>query len=425
LTVSFDAAGSVDHDGSIADFQWSFGDGGTARGNTASHTYRIPGTYEPRLTVTDNDGAAASVTVSVVVAAGPTPGDLYIDANNGSDATGSGTQDSPYKTISKAISTAAGSPAVLHVAPGVYNAGLGEVFPLDLSNISLVGEGGTPDDVKLIGAVQTRFGGLVLRNVRCYYGIDVREATSVVSFENCKFTPATTSFGGISVYGDASCEVSFLSCRVEQTHVGVVGGAIAKIKDCEFSGGLCEVQLSSVGRVEFLSNSLAGYTLAIVGPTDASIVGNEFSADPGPGGWYMGISGPSAVAVIEDNSFVGVPREVSSVVITSTANVELRGNTFSSTVLRIEQNATALLERNVGRVFVKQSATVDLGGGALGSSGGNTVYVADNRILYSGPMYAVGNIWKDPQPSGEVPGPADGTPNYSITNEGNSIIFSE
>lgn len=81
-------------------------------------------------------------------------------------------------------------------------------------------------------------------------------------------------------------------------------------------------------------------------------------------------------------------------------------------------------DNDVRNLYVGGTAVVDLGGGPLGSSGGNALYVGDDRISGSGPMYAVNNIWKSPQPSGEVPGPAQGPPNYSITNEGNSIIFS-
>jgi PKD domain-containing protein len=45
LAVSFDGNGSSDPDGSIALYSWSFGDGATATGVTASHTYASAGTY--------------------------------------------------------------------------------------------------------------------------------------------------------------------------------------------------------------------------------------------------------------------------------------------------------------------------------------------------------------------------------------------
>jgi PKD repeat protein len=72
LTVSFDAAASSDPDGSIATYAWVFGDGATATGRSTSHIYTIAGSYSPRLTVTDDDGATASVTrvISVLTSSG-------------------------------------------------------------------------------------------------------------------------------------------------------------------------------------------------------------------------------------------------------------------------------------------------------------------------------------------------------------------
>jgi PKD repeat protein len=67
LTVSFNGSGSYDADGSIASYQWNFGDGTTGSGATASHTYSAAGTYTATLTVTDNRGATASKSVVIAV----------------------------------------------------------------------------------------------------------------------------------------------------------------------------------------------------------------------------------------------------------------------------------------------------------------------------------------------------------------------
>ncbi len=67
LTVTFNAAGSSDPDGSIVTYQWSFGDGGSATGVTVLHTYSTQGTYTATLTVTDDDGLTASTTQVIVV----------------------------------------------------------------------------------------------------------------------------------------------------------------------------------------------------------------------------------------------------------------------------------------------------------------------------------------------------------------------
>ena len=67
LTVSFDGSGSSDADGTIVSYTWYFGDGASASGITVSHTYTTPGGYTARLTVTDNQGTSASLTVVITV----------------------------------------------------------------------------------------------------------------------------------------------------------------------------------------------------------------------------------------------------------------------------------------------------------------------------------------------------------------------
>jgi len=68
-TFDFNGTASNDPDGSITKYQWDFGDGASALGVTASHTYASPGTYTVKLTVTDNLGATGSATLNVSVAA--------------------------------------------------------------------------------------------------------------------------------------------------------------------------------------------------------------------------------------------------------------------------------------------------------------------------------------------------------------------
>jgi PKD repeat protein len=65
--VAFDAGRSFDVDGSIASYEWDFGDGARAAGKTASHIYTRPGIYTVKLTVTDDRGATATDTASASV----------------------------------------------------------------------------------------------------------------------------------------------------------------------------------------------------------------------------------------------------------------------------------------------------------------------------------------------------------------------
>ncbi|WEV29189.1 S8 family serine peptidase [Streptomyces sp. 71268] len=66
-TCAFDASASKDPDGSISSYAWEFGDGRTGEGAKPSHTYDKAGSYEVKLTVTDNSGKTGTVTRKVAV----------------------------------------------------------------------------------------------------------------------------------------------------------------------------------------------------------------------------------------------------------------------------------------------------------------------------------------------------------------------
>ncbi|WP_247728326.1 PKD domain-containing protein [Halovivax limisalsi] len=66
-TVSVDAGASSDPDGSITSYEWDFGDGETATGETATHAYESTGEYTVALTVTDDDGATDSASELITV----------------------------------------------------------------------------------------------------------------------------------------------------------------------------------------------------------------------------------------------------------------------------------------------------------------------------------------------------------------------
>ena len=66
-TVKFDASGSVDPDGTIAKWVWEFGDGSSSTGQTSSHAYSAPNTYDVTLWITDNGGTTVSITRQVVI----------------------------------------------------------------------------------------------------------------------------------------------------------------------------------------------------------------------------------------------------------------------------------------------------------------------------------------------------------------------
>ncbi|OGS42788.1 MAG: hypothetical protein A3K76_05270 [Euryarchaeota archaeon RBG_13_57_23] len=78
LTVEFNASASIDPDGSIANYSWSFGDESLGHGAVIVHDFADNGTYTTELTVTDDKGgknsSKKSVSVSITVepaASGP------------------------------------------------------------------------------------------------------------------------------------------------------------------------------------------------------------------------------------------------------------------------------------------------------------------------------------------------------------------
>ncbi len=70
VNVMFDGTGSSDPDGTIASYDWDFGDGSTGSGAQPQHAYAAVGSYTVTLTVTDNLGAVsdpATTTADIVV----------------------------------------------------------------------------------------------------------------------------------------------------------------------------------------------------------------------------------------------------------------------------------------------------------------------------------------------------------------------
>jgi len=58
---------SIDSDGAVISWYWEFGDGYTSTARNPTHQYSVNGTYNIRLTVTDNDGATDTMEFSLFV----------------------------------------------------------------------------------------------------------------------------------------------------------------------------------------------------------------------------------------------------------------------------------------------------------------------------------------------------------------------
>ena len=81
-TVIFDASGSSDSDGVVANYNWSFGDSATSNSATTTHIYSTVGDFLVTLTVIDDDGATNATSTTITVwqnlAATSTPAEIRV-----------------------------------------------------------------------------------------------------------------------------------------------------------------------------------------------------------------------------------------------------------------------------------------------------------------------------------------------------------
>jgi len=413
--VSFNGSGSSDSDGSITLYAWSFGEGGSSSGVTASHTYSSAGTYTARLTVTDDDGATDTTTTQIEVSAPPVAQDLYVNADSGSDTVGNGTSGNPFKTITRALAVTEATPGIdiIHIATGIYNTALGELFPLRCVEVDLLGEGTTPDDVKIIGTVNVLWNSS-LQDVRCYTNVTVGGTDALV--KNVVLKDDTYP---VAIFADGT-RLVVEDCLIETG----VGGIKA-------SGDEITIRNNSVRH----TNRYGWYGVYVM-DGDVVVTGNSIENE------QKGIEMTSGVA--EGNRISNCEHGIS--IDGTTSPVVLRGNSISDDLagnntnvaegVVVRGNAEVILENNnIGPVddsgvSIFDTAIVDLGGGTLGSTGGNTLSgslpnILDDRVPFSAALYAKQNVWNNPQPAGTVDGPILNSPNYRITKEGNSIIFSD
>jgi len=70
--LMFDGSRSTDSDGRIVLYSWDFGDGAFENGSLISHIFALPGTYNVRLTVTDDSDGMSTTNMTVTIIKKPT-----------------------------------------------------------------------------------------------------------------------------------------------------------------------------------------------------------------------------------------------------------------------------------------------------------------------------------------------------------------
>ena len=76
VSISFDGSGSSDPDGEALTYLWSYGDGSTGAGSTASHAYQAPGEYVVTLRVDDGTLSGEGTTSASIT--GALPGTAFL-----------------------------------------------------------------------------------------------------------------------------------------------------------------------------------------------------------------------------------------------------------------------------------------------------------------------------------------------------------
>lgn len=271
---------------------------------------------------------------------------IYVNAVTGDDAAGSGSIDNPLKSITRALSIAQDGTTIL-VAPGIYDAANGELFPLEL-----------PEGVALIGedwercVIQSSFSG-----EHSYYGVEMPSARCSLRKFTIEQDPASDHSMNIAVYVRFQAEGAHVDSiraveRADYTILRINNPHDSLVENCYFvvDDGLTESHGVEISRDD-----------------DRTIMRNCTIT-----GFYMGV-------VIQRHS-----------------SALLEGNT-------IEGNDKGLQVGYQGET--EFDPTPDLGGGHLGGSGGKIIRNNSECGLYNDStvsIYAIGNTWdNDPPVDGE------------------------
>ena len=266
-----------------------------------------------------------------------------MDAVNGNNDTGDGAQETPWQTITYALSQITGTGHTLHVAAGIYDTSLGETFPVLMKNgVSLIGAG---MDVSIINADSTN------TVIQCTGVTD-----SLTRLEGFTIMEGSNSNGGGGIYISAS------SCPV-------------------ITGNIIKNNEVPVTRVSVTPESRLGGGIYILN-SSPEITGNQIIdnwtgaldlTNTGSGGWGGGIavSGSASNPVIQNNTITG-----NKAINTSYASA------FGGGIYIGDGASGTIVNNTISGNFLRQlSATSGATyGGGIYISGSGTPVILDNVI---------------------------------------------
>ena len=183
LECMFDASGSTDSDGTIARYDWDFGDGTLLAdgGATPTHTYTADGSYDVTVTVTDNQGATdnamATASPTDPVGGTPTPAVFRVGASSNVN-----------KVVASVVvpgSVRAGDQLVLVVTA---NKDTTIDTPAGWTLLGSAQDGATATKLEMTSAVFTRTaaGGTAGSTVAARFGVRAKAAVTLVAYRNAE-----------------------------------------------------------------------------------------------------------------------------------------------------------------------------------------------------------------------------------------------
>lgn len=301
----------------------------------------------------------------------------YVDAVSGSDSN-AGTEQAPFKTITHALSVAVAGDSI-KVAPGTYDAALGESFPIQIpDSVALIGDetnrgkGSAPTEIRgqgpipsvssytaaMVGGHGSRIAGFLVK----------AEVDSVLRFGvhsmDVDFTIANSSFedtyGGIRLAGTGNPVVIGNSFSTSSYGVYNFCDGFSTIQNNEFLSGSLPVDINTQG--------------------DVLVYGNLFATNN-----RLAIQVQQGSITIDSNTFTGVYSQAYGAVRLSSSSPKLRNNQFdveSGPCVVIDYNATPDL-----------GTAADPGGNVFAGAGGVAI-----RNESSNWINAIGNTWHTSQP---------------------------
>lgn len=224
-------------------------------------------------TTTPTPTPTASPTPTPTTNQTPTTGTvIYVDPVNGADNQSSGTAQAPYKTISYALS-AAQPGTTIQLAPGIYTANTGEVFPLTIKQgVTLRGDESTKGQTRVIIG-----GGTYVSPTFARQNVTIR-TESGSSVAGITIANPNTRGTGLWIESANPTVTNNTFTTNNRDGVFITGTANPTIENNVFtqnSGNGISVARTAQGQI---SNNLfldTGFGLAIGGSSTPSIAGNQ------------------------------------------------------------------------------------------------------------------------------------------------------